>query len=223
MLSGIHSKISMLAVFLDSDIIGKIVMLSLLSASVWSWAIILQTYYSLKDVLKNMRNFQQEMWCGNSIEDLYDKARIQAVDPSARIFVNSLDEYRKKYHRSNIDDLRDRILQILYKSKIVEMDKLDNNLTILAIIGSTSPFIGLLGTVWGIMNSFQSIAMAKNNSLAVVAPGIAEALLATVIGLFAAIPAVIFYNLFVKKLSLIENRVDDFIAELYLLLSKLHV
>ncbi|MGB4191323.1 MAG: MotA/TolQ/ExbB proton channel family protein, partial [Rickettsiales bacterium] len=165
---------------------------------------------------------------GKLLDQLYERLRSRADHPMAVVFISAMDEWSKQ-RLSNQNNhslsylsigLKERILQAMAVAKNKEMDKLESKLQFLAVVGSISPFIGLFGTVWGIMNSFQSISALKNASIAAVAPGIAEALLATAIGLIAAIPAVIFYNLIASKINSLNNRVEDFSSELGSLLSQ---
>ncbi len=219
-------KMSVVSTILASDVIGKTIMLMLIFASIWTWAIILYKHYHLNKVNKKMISFEQTFWSSQLIEQLYDKISKNVDNLISAVLVAALNEYRRERHvdKNNLLlnlGLKDRILHSMHFVRNRELEKLESNIVILAIIGSASPFVGLLGTVWGIMHSFQSIAVTKNTGLAVVAPGIAEALLATAIGLFAAIPAVIFYNLLTTKLSLIENKIDSFISEFYTILSRI--
>ncbi len=197
-------------------------------ASIWSWAIIIDKSLLLRQVSKYSEKFEKVFWSGQLLDQLYERLRNKADHPLAMVFVAAMDEWSKqKITNKNQNTLsylsiglKERILQAMDITKNQEIDKLEKNLSFLAVVGSTSPFIGLFGTVWGIMNSFQSIAAMKNATIAVVAPGIAEALLATAVGLIAAIPAVVFYNLLASKINNISNKVNDFSSELGSLLSQ---
>ncbi|WP_392506208.1 protein TolQ [Rickettsia sp. 2024-CO-Wats] len=219
-----QDHLSIFSLISSSDIIGKSVMLMLLIASIWSWAIILDKIFKLVQVQKSMRAFENVFWSGGVLEQLYESIKRSVNNPLALIFVSAMDECKSLSTKGLSEGLKnnhkERITGAMYLAQNREVEKLEKNLSFLATVGSSAPFVGLFGTVWGIMHSFQSIATSKNTSLAVVAPGIAEALLATAIGLFAAIPAVIFYNYLISRITLINNKIEDFISELNSILSK---
>ncbi|CAK6514359.1 protein TolQ [Rickettsia helvetica] len=219
-----QDHLSIFSLISSSDIIGKSVMLMLLIASIWSWAIILDKIFKLVQVQKRMQAFENVFWSGGVLEQLYESIKRSVNNPLALIFVSAMDECKSLNTKGLSDALKnnhkERITGAMYLAQNREVEKLEKNLSFLATVGSSAPFIGLFGTVWGIMHSFQSIATSKNTSLAVVAPGITEALLATAIGLFAAIPAVIFYNYLISRITLINNKIEDFISELNSILSK---
>ncbi|MFP3120442.1 protein TolQ [Rickettsia sp. R2] len=219
-----QDHLSIFSLISSSDIIGKSVMLMLLIASMWSWAIILDKIFKLVQVQKSMRAFENVFWSGGVLEQLYESIKRSVNNPLALIFVSAMDECKSLSTKGLSEGLKNnhkaRITGAMYLAQNREVEKLEKNLSFLATVGSSAPFVGLLGTVWGIMHSFQSIATSKNTSLAVVAPGIADALLATAIGLFAAIPAVIFYNYLISRITLINNKIEDFISELNSILSK---
>ncbi|AFC74060.1 protein TolQ [Rickettsia montanensis] len=219
-----QDHLSIFSLISSSDIIGKSVMLMLLIASIWSWAIILDKIFKLVQVQKSMRAFENVFWSGGVLERLYESIKRSVNNPLALIFVLAMDECKSLSTKGLSEGLKnnhkERITGAMYLAQNREVAKLEKNLSFLATVGSSAPFVGLFGTVWGIMHSFQSIATSKNTSLAVVAPGIAEALLATAIGLFAAIPAVIFYNYLISRITLINNKIEDFISELNSILSK---
>ena len=224
-----HTDLSILGLIIGADIIVKIVLLILLIASIWSWAIIIDKTLLFSQVLRHSEKFEKIFWSGQLLDQLYDRLRSKADHPLAVVFVTAMDEWSKqKFNNRNQNSslsylsigLKERINQAMEVAKNKEMDRLEKNLSFLAVVGSISPFIGLFGTVWGIMNSFQSIANVKNATIAAVAPGMAEALFATAIGLVAAIPAVIFYNLFATKINTISNKVEEFSSELGSLLSQ---
>lgn len=218
--------LSVLSLISSSDLTGKMVILLLALASIWSWAIIIGKIMSFSSLKKRMQQFENIFWSGQVLDDLYEKTKKSVNNPLAAIFVNAINECKKGVKddgkKSEILKIgqKDRVIAAMNLSKNRELDLLDKNLGFLATVGSSAPFIGLFGTVWGIMHSFQSIATSKNTSLAVVAPGIAEALLATAIGLLAAIPATIFYNYLSSYVGEIENKVDNFIGELSSLMSR---
>ncbi|MFV9929950.1 MAG: protein TolQ [Rickettsia endosymbiont of Haemaphysalis japonica] len=219
-----QDHLSIFSLISSSDIIGKSVMLMLLIASIWSWAIILDKIFKLVQVQKSMRAFENVFWSGGVLEQLYESIKRSVNNPLALIFVSAMDEYKSLSTKGLSEGLKnnhkERITGAMYLAQNREVEKLEKNVSFLATVGSSAPFVGLFGTVWGIMHSFQSIATSKNTSLAVVAPGIAEALLATAIGLFAAIPAVIFYNYLIARITLINNKIEDFIIELNSILAK---
>lgn len=219
-----QDHLSIFSLISSSDIIGKSVMLMLLIASIWSWAIIGDKIFKLVQVQKSMRAFENVFWSGGVLEQLYESIKRSVNNPLALIFVSAMDECKSLSTKGLSEGLKnnhkERIMGAMYLAQNREVEKLEKNLSFLATVGSSAPFVGLFGTVWGIMHSFQSIATSKNTSLAVVAPGIAEALLATAIGLFAAIPAVIFYNYLISRITLINNKIEDFISELNSILSK---
>lgn len=219
--------LSVMTLIFSADLVGKFVILTLVFASIWSWAIIINKLINFKGVRSKMFNFENLFWSGQVLDDLYERVKRSADNPLSSVFVNALNECKKNKigaNTSKSDSIKighkDRVIQAMYLAKNREMERLEKNLSFLATVGSSAPFIGLFGTVWGIMHSFQSIAASKNTTLAVVAPGIAEALLATAIGLFAAIPAVIFYNFLAASVDNIHNRTDDFIGELTALLTR---
>ena len=219
-----QDHISIFSLISASDIIGKSVMLMLLIASIWSWAIILDKIFKLAQVQQRMKSFEHVFWSGRVLEQLYENIKRSVNNPLALVFVSAMDECKslntKGFSEALKDNHKKRITCAMYLVQNREVEKLEKNLSFLATVGSSAPFVGLFGTVWGIMHSFQSIAISKNTSLAVVAPGIAEALLATAIGLFAAIPAVIFYNYLISRITLINNKIEDFISELNSILSR---
>jgi biopolymer transport protein TolQ len=222
-----NNQMSIFHLITSADIVGKSVMFLLFLLSIWSWAILFDKYIKYKNLKKKIQKFESLFWSGQVLDHLYEKIRLKADHPLSQIFVAAINEWKRdtdrkieKYNTGLRIGLKDRIMQTMELIRNREVEKLEEGLSFLATVGSSAPFIGLFGTVWGIMHSFQSIAASKNTTLAVVAPGIAEALLATAIGLFAAIPAVIFYNYLVSQLNSLSNKIDDFISELYTLLSR---
>ncbi|QYE34864.1 protein TolQ [Polymorphobacter sp. PAMC 29334] len=212
---------SPLALFLQADIVVKLVMLGLIAASIWSWAIIVERSRRLSAINKQAKAFEDWFWKSDSLDALYDPAA-KAKHPSARLFVAGMNEWRRSIARGKIDreGVRSRLTSILGVAIAREIDELGDRLSVLATIGSVAPFVGLFGTVWGIMRSFGAIAASQNTSLGVVAPGIAEALFATALGLFAAIPAVIGYNRLLHGLGRLEARLSAFAEEFHGLLSR---
>ncbi|MCH7936063.1 MAG: protein TolQ [Proteobacteria bacterium] len=216
---------SIWALFLRADPIVKSVIVVLLAASVWCWAIIIDKVIGLRRLGARSTEFEQAFWSGNSLDDLYERIASQPRDPMSAVFVAAMREWRRTPgHGGSEGDSRvgvgDRIDRVMQITMAREMDRAERNMTFLATTGSTAPFVGLFGTVWGIMNSFQSIAISKNTSLAVVAPGIAEALFATALGLLAAIPAVVAYNKLTKDMDRYAGRLDSFAGEFSAILSR---
>tara|TARA_B100000686_G_scaffold327034_1_gene385504 strand:+ start:1222 stop:1938 length:717 start_codon:yes stop_codon:yes gene_type:complete len=225
LVSDIPLDVSFWGLVMQADMVVKIVMLILLIASIWSWSIIfdkLKKFYSLK---KQAQDFENAFWSGESLEDLYVEQEKGPEHPLASVFVAGMYEWTRANKNTlpnkNIQvDLQERIHQVMNVAVTRELENIEKNIGFLATVGSTAPFIGLFGTVWGIMNSFQSIAVSKDTSLAVVAPGIAEALLATALGLVAAIPAVIAYNKLSNNLNTYALRLQNFASEFEALLSR---
>lgn len=216
---------SMWGLFMRADLVVKGVMIALLLASFWSWAIIFDKFLRFRRVIALADRFEEVFWSGNSLEELYERVAPRASHPMALLFVAAMREWMRANGRSTRDvglsgGLRERIDKIMSVSLSREMAGLERYLDFLATVGSTAPFIGLFGTVWGIMNSFQAIAQSHNTSLAVVAPGIAEALFATALGLFAAIPAVIAYNRFNNQVGRYGDRLEGFSEEFSAVLSR---
>lgn len=220
------ADLSIISLIMSSDFIGKSVIILLVAASVWSWAIIIDKFMHYRALNKKIKTFEDLFWSGGKIDELYEQIKRSIDNPLSAIFVSAINECKKNKNSGNDkSDLllaghKDRVLSSMHLSRNREIDALETKLGFLATVGSSAPFLGLFGTVWGIMHSFQSIASSKNTSLAVVAPGIAEALLATAIGLFAAIPASIFYNYLSSEIDNINNKADNFIGELGSLLSR---
>ncbi|MAH84682.1 MAG: protein TolQ [Rhodospirillaceae bacterium TMED8] len=215
---------SMTALFFRADFVVKTVIIILLFASVWCWAIIFQKSFSVRRLNAQSNEFERVFWSGNSLDDLYDRISAQARDPMSAIFSAAMREWRRSSQGQGASSasvgLAERIDRVMHITMTREMDRAERYMTFLATTGATAPFIGLFGTVWGIMNSFQSIAISKNTSLAVVAPGIAEALFATALGLLAAIPAVIAFNKLSRDLDRYAGRLESFSGEFGAILSR---
>jgi biopolymer transport protein TolQ len=218
--SAANVDFSIWALFLKADVIVKAVIVILLFASLWCWAIIFDKWLGLRRLNSSATEFESVFWSGGSLDQLYDRIGSQPRDPMSAVFVAAMKEWRRVPAVGGMGSLSQRIERVMQITLSREMGQVEKNMTFLATTGSTAPFIGLFGTVWGIMNSFQSIAISKNTSLAVVAPGIAEALFATALGLLAAIPAVIAYNKLSKDLDRYEGRLDSFAGELAAYLSR---
>ena len=220
------SDLSMWALFLHADMVVKIVMLALFCASFWCWAIIFEKIIRLRRVAAQADAFENDFWSGGSLEDLYDRIGTAPDHPMAVLFSSAMREWRRSTERglkrgdAMVAGVQQRIAQVMRVTIDRELERLERYLGVLATVGSTAPFVGLFGTVWGIMNSFHSIALTKNTSLAVVAPGIAEALFATALGLVAAIPAVVAYNKFSSDLTRYSTRLEGFSGEFQAILSR---
>ncbi|HJN04272.1 MAG TPA: protein TolQ [Alphaproteobacteria bacterium] len=218
--------LSIWSLVVRADLIVKVVLVILLAASIWSWAIIFEKLRRVRYISGKAEGFEESFWSGGSLDDLYDRIGKQSDHPMGVLFAAAMREWRRSESKglTRTDrlsaGLRDRIHQVMRLSISREMERLERHIGFLATVGSTAPFVGLFGTVWGIMNSFQSIAVSKNTSLAVVAPGIAEALFATAFGLIAAIPAVVAYNKFSNDLGRVANRLEGFAAEFAAILSR---
>ena len=210
------ATISPLALFLQADIVVKGVMIGLLLASIWTWAMIIGFSVTLRKASKESRKFEADFWKAEDIDRFYE-ARGKGSFPAAKVMAAGVTEWRRSTAQKVIDreGTRDRLSTVMSSTIASEVDRLSDRLNILATIGSVAPFVGLFGTVWGIMNSFFQIGAQENSSLAVVAPGISEALFATAIGLFAAIPAVIAYNRFSHSVNRYEARLTRFSDRLH--------
>ncbi len=209
-----------------ADPVVKLVMLILLGASVWCWAIIVDKAIRLRRIRQASDAFEERFWSGIALDKLYDEVNATPEDPIAATFCAGMDEWRHAVAKNlfQTESMRSGVQQRLERNMEItvqrEMDRLERQMTVLASVGSVSPFVGLFGTVWGIMNSFASIAATRETSLAVVAPGIAEALFATALGLFAAIPAVVAFNKFNNDLTRYGDRLDAFAQEFSAILSR---
>jgi biopolymer transport protein TolQ len=202
---------SPIALFMQADIVVKAVMIGLLLASIWTWTIIISQARRIQRAVRDGDRFEKEFWKAEDIDRFHDKRGDEDL-PSAKVFTAGLAEWRRSTggKRVDKDGTRSRLAMAMHSAVTEQVDRLAERLNILATIGSVAPFVGLFGTVWGIMRSFSDIAGANNTSLAVVAPGIAEALFATALGLFAAIPAVIAYNRMSYGINRIEARLTRF-------------
>ncbi|MDE2376795.1 protein TolQ [Bradyrhizobium sp.] len=216
------ADVSLIALFWQAHWIVKAVMLGLLSCSVWVWAIAIDKVFLYARTRRSMDRFEQAFWSGESIEELYRTLSAKPTHSMAACFVAAMREWKRSFesHARSVAGLQMRIEKVMNVSIAREIERLERRLLVLATVGSAGPFVGLFGTVWGIMSSFQSIAASKNTSLAVVAPGIAEALFATAIGLIAAIPATIFYNKFISEVNRQAQRLEGFADEFSAILSR---
>jgi biopolymer transport protein TolQ len=213
---------SFLELFLQAHLVVKIVMIGLLLASVWSWAIIVEKLVSFRRARVENDRFEQMFWSGQSLDELYGGLMRGKTITMGALFVAAMREWKRSVEGNirALGGIQLRVEKVMDVTISREMERLDRRLLFLATVGSTAPFIGLFGTVWGIMTSFQAIAVSKNTNLAVVAPGIAEALFATALGLLAAIPAVIFYNKFAADSARIGQRLEAFADEFAAIVSR---
>ena len=202
-----NTDFSLLSLFIRADIIVKTVIILLIVCSVYSWAVIIEKLRLFKKINQTTEEFETKFWNSKSAESFYNNLPANIEDPMALVFKDAMQNLLKR--KSKID-LHERMTTMLETGIEKQMSKISKGYTFLATVGSTAPFIGLFGTVWGIMNSFQSIAISRNTSLAIVAPGIAEALFATALGLLAAIPAVIAYNKFNHDSNLYSQKLENF-------------
>ena len=198
---------SLMNLFIRADIIVKSVIVVLIACSIYSWAVIIEKFKLFKKINQSTEEFESKFWNSKSAESFYNNLPANIEDPMALVFKDAMQNLLKKRSKT---DLHERMITMLETGVEKQMSKISKGYTFLATVGSTAPFIGLFGTVWGIMNSFQSIAISRNTSLAIVAPGIAEALFATALGLLAAIPAVIAYNKFNNDSILYSRKLENF-------------
>ena len=202
-----NADFSIINLFIRADIIVKTVIIVLIASSVYSWAIIFEKIKMFKKISKSTEEFENKFWKSKSAETFYNNLPDNFEDPMANVFRNSMQVMLKSKRTSNLNEKMSRMLEINLEQ---QMEKIETSYTFLATVGSTAPFIGLFGTVWGIMNSFQSIAISRNTSLAIVAPCIAEALFATALGLLAAIPAVVAFNKFNSDSKRYSQKLENF-------------
>jgi len=208
-----NTDFSLWSLFIRADFIVKSVILMLIGCSIYSWAIIIEKFRLFKKINLESDDFEQKFWKSKAAETFYNSLPTNLENPMALLFKDSMQTLLKAKNKSNLNERMSGMLEANIEKQMVTLEK---GFTFLATVGSTAPFIGLFGTVWGIMNSFQSIAISRNTSLAIVAPGIAEALFATALGLLAAIPAVVAYNKFnndsKKYLQKLENFSKRFLS-----------
>ena len=218
----VSSDLSLWTLFWHAGWLVKLVMVGLLVASVWLWAIVIDKTVLYTRTRRAMDRFEQAFWSGQSLEELYRSLSSRPNHSMAALFVAAMREWKRSFEAPtrSFAGLQTRIEKVMDVTIAREVERLEKRLLVLATVGSAGPFIGLFGTVWGIMTSFQSIAASKNTSLAVVAPGIAEALFATAIGLVAAIPATIFYNKFASEVNKQAQRLEGFADEFAAILSR---
>jgi biopolymer transport protein TolQ len=220
--ASIPTDITFLSLFSEAHWVVKCVMLGLLACSIWVWAIAVEKFVLYRRTRNSMDRFEKTFWSGQSLEELYRTVSTRPSHSMAALFVAAMREWKRSFegHVRSFAGLQMRIEKVMDVTIAREVERLERHLLVLATVGSAGPFVGLFGTVWGIMTSFQSIAASKNTSLAVVAPGIAEALFATAIGLVAAIPATIFYNKFISEVNKQSQRLEGFADEFAAILSR---
>ena len=222
----VAADFSVWSLFLRADIVVKLVMLLLLGMSFWSWTIIIDKSLRMRRLSAAARRFEDEFWSGGSLDDLYQRVGDRPEEPMSSVFAAAMQEWKRSAQRGlgksdqAKDNLRERIERVMDATLLREMERIERYMTFLASAGATAPFIGLFGTVWGIMNSFQAIALSRQTNLAIIAPGLAEALFATALGLFVAIPAVAAYNNYNNKLTRYAERVEGFMTEFGAILSR---
>ena len=218
--------LSIWGLFTQADIVVQAVLVMLLLASFWTWAIIFDKWLRIRRLKARAESFEEDFWSGGSLDDLYEQINQRPSDPMSAIFVSAMKEWRRSTTRGAVAgehsraSLQQRIERVMDITLGREMQRLERQMIFLASVGSSAPFVGLFGTVWGIMNAFTSIAATKNTTLVVVAPGIAEALFATALGLVAAIPAVIGFNKLSTDLGRYSGRLDAFAGEFSAILSR---
>ena len=202
-----NTDFSIISLFIRADFIVKSVIIILIASSIYSWAIIFDKIKMFKKINKEAEEFEEKFWKSKTAETFYNSLPNKLDDPMAQVFKDSMQVVMKSRSKTNLSEKLSSILEVNIEK---QMNIVNKNFTFLATVGATAPFIGLFGTVWGIMNSFQSIAVSRNTSLAIVAPGIAEALFATALGLLAAIPAVVAYNKFGNDSKKYSQKMENF-------------
>ena len=219
-----QANLSLLNLFLQADAVVKLVMIILLIASIWVWTIIIEKIMTIRRVNREANAFEDSFWSGGSLDELYDREGADPTSPMAAVFGAAMSEWKRTARIAGAEigktSVKERVDRAMNVTIMREMDRLERFMIFLASVGATAPFIGLFGTVWGIMHSFSAIAAMHNTDLAVVAPGIAEALFATAIGLVAAIPSVLAYNKLSNDLSRFAARLEGFGAEFSAILSR---
>ena len=222
------SHISIINIISSSDIVAKTIMGFLFLLSIWSWSIIIDKFLQYRVLRKKISLFEENFWSGYQIDHLYEKVKRTNDNPLASVFIMAMNQVKagssfgsnQSMNQELKSGLKDRILRSMYNAKNKESEKIEDGLVILSIIGSASPFIGILGMVWSVMNNFHAIASSKSVSLAVIAPTMSEALFVTAVGIFVAIPASMFYNILITKADIIINKIEDFSTEVYTTISR---
>lgn len=218
-----RQALSVYDMFAESDIFMKLLILGLIFASIWSWAIIIDKIMTFKRLRVRMKTFEEKFWSGGSLENLYTAYQKNPIDPLSAIFISAMKEWKRAFsmkRAASSINLPERIEKVMHITIDKQMEKLETKMTFLASTGSVSPLLGLFGTIWGVMDSFGSIAATQSTNIAAVAPGIAEALLTTAVGLIAAIPALIAYNKFNNDLDHISAKMETFSDEFTAILTR---
>ena len=223
--SEIQEAFTPVGLFLRADIVVKCVLLLLVLASFWPWVLIVDKWFAFSSLKRKAKRFERNFWSGRSLDELYAQHAQRSDQPFTAVFVAALREWKRSFEggpprETQLSNVKDRVEKAMNVSIQREVEKIERGLGYLATVGSTAPFVGLFGTVWGIMTSFQAIAARQDTTLAVVAPGIADALFATALGLVAAIPAVIAYNRFLNELGRYTVRLESFADEFSTFLSR---
>lgn len=213
---------SLMALFLRAPLLVQAVMVVLVAASIWSWGVMLEKWFQFGALRKGVQRFEETFWSGKALDHLYDDLGPKPGGPIERVFAAGMREWMRSVetHSGLLLGLRDRLDRAMNVALVRETEAVERRLSHLATIGAVTPFIGLFGTVWGIKNSFEAIALSQNTNIAVVAPGIAEALVATAMGLFAAIPAVVAYNQLLGSAQRLNARLENFADEFATILSR---
>ena len=218
----LRTTMSLWGMFTHADFFMKLLMFGLFLASIWSWTIILSKIKTFKLTRLSVKSFEKTFWSGNSLEELYTSQEKKPKNPLAAIFVAAMKEIKRapKTQKTHGVKLAERVEKMMHIAIDKEVDKLENHMTFLACTGSVAPLLGLFGTVWGIMDSFNSIASVQNTNITAVAPGVAEALLTTAVGLVTAIPALVAYNKFSSDINRFTNQMETFSEELSTIISR---
>jgi biopolymer transport protein TolQ len=221
-----QETVSIWGMFVHSDAFMKTLIIVMIFASIWSWAIIIDKIRTFKKIQNKIEKFEKRFWSGNSLDAFYDEVeKSRNKDPLSAIFLAAVKEWKRSVKMRNGNAIKgvstqERIEKVIQITIDREVEKLNNRMIFLASTGSVSPLAGLFGTVWGIMSSFQAIGATKNTNISAVAPGVAEALLTTAVGLIAAIPAVIAYNKFANDIERLTNKMETFAGELEAIISR---
>lgn len=223
----IEQGVSIIGLFWKTDLVTKFILITLIIASVWTWAVIFEKIGIMTYMKKSVRAFEKKFWSGGSLDSLFDSLKKSKLNPMSSVFVAAMKEWHRAgiYSKGDKNSLKnsgllERIERVMYITADKEKEKMEKRMIYLATTGAVAPFVGLFGTVWGIMDSFYAIGVAGNAHLAVIAPGLAEALLTTILGLIAAIPSVIAYNMFARWINRMDSANEYFIGEFIAILSR---
>jgi biopolymer transport protein TolQ len=231
-MDNVNTSFSLLYLFTDSDLLTRVMSIALFFASIWSWAIIVEKFMTINRIREATKIFEEKFWSGGSLDDLYSEFKDAEKNPMADVFVAAMKEWKKsskiiplssadkKFSDAKIANLQQRMERIMHVSLERNIDALEHNVGFLGTLGSIAPFLGLFGTVWGVMSSFSAIGTSNNASLVVVAPGIAVALATTALGLIVAIPAVVAYNRITLQINSYALKVENFAGEFSTIISR---